>query len=100
MGMRLCTAEHSSLHKENIFPPFVITNTEATVVSLLFSKVPLDTVFTWCVVGPDGEYTNSEHNLTYPFPEEGVYNISVTGVHSVGNFTTQRHLIAECECWG
>ena len=85
----------------NVFPPFVITIiTEVTVVSLLFSKVPLDTVFTWRVVGPGGEYTNCEENLAYSFPEEGSYNISVTGVHSVGNFTTQRHLIAEGECWG
>ena len=84
----------------NVFPLFVTTITEVTIVSLLFLKVPLDTVFTWRVVGPGGEYTNCEDNLTYPFPEEGGYNISVTGVHSVGNFTTQRHLIAEGECWG
>lgn len=85
-----------SLLKENrnVFQQFL------TVVSLLFSKVPLDTVFTWHVLGPGGEYTTYVGNLTYSFPEEGDYNISVTGVHSVGNFTAQLCLIAEGEWWG
>jgi len=52
------------------------------------------------VSGPGGvpSYTTHTNALTYSFPQQGSYDISVVGNHSAGAFAAQRHLTAEGEC--
>ena len=66
----------------------------------LHPQIPSDTIFTWHVAGPGGvpSYTTHTNTLTYSFPQQGSYDISVVGNHSAGAFAAQRHLIAEGEC--
>ena len=60
--------------------------------------VPPDTSFSWNVIHGDKLVFVAGSVLTYRFPMNGQYELSVYGEHFAGSFSSQLTLTAECRC--